>query len=338
MIVRVACGLVLVLSAVSIFAMFSGRSSVENLLAFEAARPKNIAIYLADPRFGLAVNVTNDLLNNTEPVWSPDGRLTFMSSVLLNQDIYTLTLDQLEPINVSHTSHSHSPVWSPSGRLAYVTEHTPEPNSIDVLNPDGSRQSYTVALSPDLIDLESPSWLSDHRLIFLGSVQRGQKQVFLLDLDDSALQNISNELKLTHRDPIAAPSGDRVAFISDDLSRAQVRQTISVWEKTNDTVLRVTTNTGLNGELNWSNDGRLAFASTMNGNSEIYVWNVQTGVLENMSNDAGVDEFPSWAGDGTLAFVSNRSGEAGIYTIDPLTLLIQKVYILHGSSFPVWSN
>nr|AUN37579.1 tolB protein precursor periplasmic protein [uncultured bacterium] len=316
-------------------AMFAARNHTDTLLAFEAARPTNIAIYLSDPRYGLAVNATSNLLNNTEPVWSADGRLAFVSSVLLTQDVYTMTLDQRVPINVSQTEHSDSPAWSAGGRLAYVTHHAGEANSIDLINPDGSRQSVTVDLLPDV---SSPSWLSDHELVFLGIMRSEQYQVFLLDLDNNHLSNLSNQPTLIHREALASPDGRRVAFISDDQSRARVRQTISVWDKASGAVVTVTQNTGLNRDLSWSQDGKLAFSSTMNGNSEIYMWDGQSGALTNLSNDAGVDEFAGWAGNGDLAFISNRSGEAGVYRINPLTDFIQPIYILHGSSHPVWSN
>jgi WD40 repeat protein len=66
-----------------------------------------------------------------------------------------------------------------------------------------------------------------------------------------------------------------------------------------------------------SPDGtQVAFSSTRDGNSEVYLVNVDGSNLRRLTNDAGEDEAPTWNAAGTaLAFASNRDGDYEIYTM-----------------------
>ncbi len=64
-------------------------------------------------------------------------------------------------------------------------------------------------------------------------------------------------------------------------------------------------------------NGRLAFTSGRDGNSEIYAMNGNGDFPVNVSNDAAADVDPAWSPDGTkLAFTSDRDGDNEIYVLD----------------------
>jgi Tol biopolymer transport system component len=64
-------------------------------------------------------------------------------------------------------------------------------------------------------------------------------------------------------------------------------------------------------------NGKIAFASTRDGNREIYVVNADTTGLARLTNDPGVDTDPAWSGDGRrIAFTSTRSGSDEIYLMN----------------------
>ena len=67
----------------------------------------------------------------------------------------------------------------------------------------------------------------------------------------------------------------------------------------------------------WAPDGRhLAFASTRDGNYEIYVLDTDTGSQTRLTFDPAPDRDPAWSPDGTqIAFSSARNGNSEIYVM-----------------------
>jgi len=64
-------------------------------------------------------------------------------------------------------------------------------------------------------------------------------------------------------------------------------------------------------------NGKIAFASTRDGNREIYVVNAYTTGLARLTNDPSVDTDPAWSSDGTrIAFTSTRTGGDEIYLMN----------------------
>ena len=64
-------------------------------------------------------------------------------------------------------------------------------------------------------------------------------------------------------------------------------------------------------------NGKIAFVSFRDGNSEIYTMSPSGGNLMRITNNSSEDVFPLWFSDGSgLAFVSNRSGRRELYTMN----------------------
>ena len=70
-------------------------------------------------------------------------------------------------------------------------------------------------------------------------------------------------------------------------------------------------------DASWAPDGRrLAFTSTRDGNSEIYVLDTDNGAQTRLTYDAASDRDPTWSPDGTrIAFDSTRGGNQDIYVM-----------------------
>ena len=69
----------------------------------------------------------------------------------------------------------------------------------------------------------------------------------------------------------------------------------------------------------WSSDGQwIAFESTRDGNSEIYVMDRNGEQLRNLSNASTADDHgPSWSPDGSrIVFYSIRDGDWDIYAMN----------------------
>jgi Tol biopolymer transport system component len=74
--------------------------------------------------------------------------------------------------------------------------------------------------------------------------------------------------------------------------------------------------------------GRIAYASDISGNRDIYIIDARGGNPLRLTNDTAADYYPAWFPDGSaLAFVSDRGGETSIWKIGQLgggaTLLIR---------------
>lgn len=86
-------------------------------------------------------------------------------------------------------------------------------------------------------------------------------------------------------------------------------------------------------------NGKIAFASQRDGNSEIYTMNANGTSQVNISNNPAHDLHPSWSPDGTrIAFQSTRDGDSEIYVMNAdgsnqTRLTFNSV----GDSDPAWS-
>ena len=66
-------------------------------------------------------------------------------------------------------------------------------------------------------------------------------------------------------------------------------------------------------------NGKIAFVSDRDGNSEIYAMKPDGTIPTRLTNDKGIDTHPSWSPDGKkIAFASDRDGNFEIYVMDPM--------------------
>jgi dipeptidyl aminopeptidase/acylaminoacyl peptidase len=64
-------------------------------------------------------------------------------------------------------------------------------------------------------------------------------------------------------------------------------------------------------------NGKIAFTSDRDGNSEIYVMNADGSGQTRLTNDGAIDNEPVWSPDGTkIAFWTERNGPAEIYVMN----------------------
>ncbi|MBD0326251.1 MAG: PD40 domain-containing protein, partial [Pyrinomonadaceae bacterium] len=64
-------------------------------------------------------------------------------------------------------------------------------------------------------------------------------------------------------------------------------------------------------------NGKIAFSTTRDGNSEIYVMNPDGSGQTRLTFNAALDADPAWSPDGTrLVFVSTRDGNEEIYVMN----------------------
>src|SRR5690606_21644866 len=89
----------------------------------------------------------------------------------------------------------------------------------------------------------------------------------------------------------------------------------------------------------FSPDGaRLAFMSTRDGNSEIYVMNRDGSNVRRLTNNPAIDVTPTWSPTGTqIAFTSDRSGSPQIYVVAPDGTGLRRISFETFAGRPTWS-
>jgi len=221
-----------------------------------------------------------------------------------------------------------------AGKIAFVS--TREGNSeIYVMDPDGSGlRNLTNNSAFD----GSPAWSPDSNKIAFVSTRDGNSKIYVMNPDGSGLKNLTNTPALDgspawsptgnriaferHEDDFRLPVGNRVIYVMDSNGSIPKGITASTFEDVKDT------------EPAWSPDGnKIAFASTRDGNFEVYVMNPEGSgpvydsenqswyfkeELERLTNNLAKDSEPAWSPDGSkIAFTTDRDGNFEIYVMNP---------------------
>jgi TolB protein len=86
-------------------------------------------------------------------------------------------------------------------------------------------------------------------------------------------------------------------------------------------------------------NGKIAFTSTRDGNSEIYTMNTAGGALDRLTNNPAADFRPTWSPDGNkIAFQSTRDGNQEIYTMNTTGGALDRLTNNpQGDYAPAWS-
>ena len=149
--------------------------------------------------------LTNNLLNDTSPTWSPDGsRIAFRSDRAGNPEIYVMNADGsgLERLTRRPLGDTR-PSWSPDGtRIVYQRFKTggqgldPRTAEIAVMNADGSG---VKVLTNNTIEDLNPSWSPDGKRIAFASQRVGaQFDIYVMSADGSrerrVTRTVANEM------------------------------------------------------------------------------------------------------------------------------------------------
>lgn len=200
-------------------------------VAFVAKSGGRDALYVIDVRSGRIERKFTPSLNGLQsPSWSPDGsRIVFTGLLGGISDLYVwdLRTDGVTRLTSDRYARLH-PVWSPDGRtIAFSTDEGPEadferlvfaPFRIALLD----LETGDVEILSGLGEGESinPAWSPDGRTIAFLSTRTGVFNVFLFDLDDRSLRQVTDVLTGTMGDGalLTSPAltwarkADRIAF------------------------------------------------------------------------------------------------------------------------------
>jgi len=178
--------------------------------AFET---ENAEIYTVRSDGMGAVRLTNNLAEDTDPAWSPDGtRIAFTSRrdgwhaiYVMNEDGSNVT--RLTPL----TWASFHPVWSPDGtRIAFVSVRDVVAADVYVMNADGTGERRLT--DHRAVDTD-PAWSPDGARIAFSSERDGNAEIYIMNADGSGVTRLTRDDAPDGR-PAWSPDGTRLAFAS----------------------------------------------------------------------------------------------------------------------------
>jgi TolB protein len=147
------------------------------------------------------------------------------------------------------------------------------------------------------------------------STKTGNKEIWVMDYDGA------NQHQLTHLKSVAltprwSPDATRIAFTCFVPYRGITSPQICLFSTASNRVISFPRFRGTNSSPAWSPDGaQLAFMSSQNGDSEIYVTDADGSHLQRITFAAGVSTSPVWnpKTGKQIVFVSDRAGDPVLY-------------------------
>jgi Tol biopolymer transport system component len=174
-------------------------------------------------------------------------------------------------------------------------------------------------------------------IAFTMLAEPGNDEIFVTDADGAGPIRLTNHPEPIDQRPAVAPSGKEIAFDSqrDDVTtlpdgtvmHSNLGRDTELYvmdiadddgDGNGDNLRRLTDNTAADNQVAWSPDGRkVAFHSTRDGNSELYVMDADGDEVQRLTTHSAIDQLPVFSPDGSrIAFTSNRDGNFEIYIIN----------------------
>jgi Tol biopolymer transport system component len=265
-------------------------------IVYASTQDGNLEIYLMGSSGTVRLTHTED--REFDPVISPDGqKIAFGLAGSGSTNIYVRDDDGTNPVRLtSHDGGDVQPAYSPDGsRIVFssyqadyeagVEEQVPD---LWVMNADGTGQERLTFFDHSLFEHGAgaswPRWSPDgNRIVFtLGF------QIWIIDADGSNPQQLTTEG--INFMPSFSPDGARIVF-SHDLSGT----TADVWVMNADgtSPVRLTNGNGGAGTPTYSPDGsHIAFYSTRNGNTDVYMIDADGSHELRLTTDPALDLSP----------------------------------------------
>lgn len=131
-----------------------------NRIAFSSNRGGNFDIWIMRSDGTELRQLTSTLEYDTEPTWSPDGRIAFRRSDDLTSDVMVINAQGGTTRRVARPGHELMPSWSPNGSFIAFAHFAPSggPPQIYTMRPDGSALTLRTT-EPAWNGGIEPSWV-----------------------------------------------------------------------------------------------------------------------------------------------------------------------------------
>ena len=182
------------------------------------ARGGDLEIYMMKANGSNPRKLTNNLRQDTDPAWSPDGKhIAYASTIDRNNEIYVMDVDGGKPRKLTNSGdvhiHNWKPSWSPDGNRIAFTSNRDGNLEIYVMDADGGNQQRLTSSGDVHIHNWKPSWSPDGNRIAFSSNRDGNWEIYVMNADGGRQRNCTKDIH--GDDPSWSPDGKRIAFVSE---------------------------------------------------------------------------------------------------------------------------
>src|SRR6185437_7247106 len=210
-------------------------------------------------------------------------------------------------------------------------------SEIYVMNSDGSG---VTRLTTNPATDTTPVWSPNHRKIAFISTRDGNPRIYVMNADGTALTRLPDKFSGIDATPAWSPDGTKIAFAG----RAGSNWDIYVMNADGTALTRLTSNPAIDATPAWAPGGKIAFASTRDKNSEIYLMPAAGEVCKpgctaatRLTTNSATDTSPTWLGT-RIAFASTRDDpNSEIYVMNADGTAVTRLTANPASdTFPDW--
>ena len=287
--------------------LLAGCGSGPAMIAFTSTRDGNAEVYVMRADGSHVRDLTQNLAQDGEPSWSPDGkRIAFVSGRDGNIQVFVMNADGTGQKRLTHSNQSDmAPVWSPDGRKLAFMCTTAKPNlvtEICVVNADGSGARELT--SPNQGDNLYPVWEANSKVVVFTRSNGGYSVVGIDVNGEQRFHMIHGVAEVVY-----PPSGDTLAYLKR--SPAGGKWALYIGPR------KISATSGNVDTPVWSPDGsRIAFAS-MSSRSDLYVVNPNGSGEQRLTSGPGNSISPRWSPDGkSIAFERLRGNSSQVFTVN----------------------
>ncbi len=265
-------------------------------IVFISDRDGNPEVYVMDPDGTDQISLSNNLAEEEDPAWSPDGsQIVFGSNRDFSDNIYVMNADGSGQTQLTaQVTADHAAAWSPDGSLIAFSTSRDGNSEVYVMNPDGSaKTNLTNNGAEDLL----PAWSPDGSQIAFTSDRDGDYEIYVMNANGSGQTRLINN-GAADLWPDWSPDGTKIAFTStrDDpdplcFFPALCDFEIYVMNADGSGQTNLTNDAASDFKSAWSPDGsKIAFSR----DHEIYVMNADGSGQTNLTNNPAADSTPAW--------------------------------------------
>jgi Tol biopolymer transport system component len=240
-------------------------------------------------------------------------RLAFVSTRDGNGEIY-VTDGSTQTRLTTNAVDDDEPDVSPDGTKIAFQRGLPPYVDTDVwiMNADGTTQIQLTSSGENY----SPTFSPDGSKIAFESTRDGNSELYVMNANGSSQTRLTTTLTLDEGEPTWSPAGV-IAYQSGGSYSAGTQIFTIAAGGGSPTQL---TSLGNNYSPAYSPDGsKIAFESTRDGNSELYVMNANGSSQTRLTNSAVAESEPSWSPDG--AAIAYYGGSSTYYGSDQISVI-----------------